>query len=359
MYLGMVFEVLTVYTPSFRPFQKGVSSYPKLKTKYNYRVYRSKFFYTKLQENMNYKYLCALALSCSFGLNNLAAQNEDIHSAKLFISYENSEISGQNEKIVLAGEEAYRFDVADFLTKNKHDNVRVSGWATVDNERLTYKYNSNNTSEDEESGRYNEVVTSVEKGPFLGISLVGTDDFTGARITKIIEGSPAEAYGFQIGDVITLIGNDEISTACDVTQSISQSEPGSLLDIDLVRDNENENVELALGYRLHKKISWLPTAEQIVLDNATTNNSQSADLAVFPNPTEGVLQVQYTATQQGAVQMNLTDLTGKVILAKEIDAFSGVLTDVLDLKTLPDGVYFLNVVQGNEAKTEKIILQKS
>jgi hypothetical protein len=49
---------------------------------------------------------------------------------------------------------------------------------------------------------------------------------------------------------------------------------------------------------------------------------------------------------------------GRIVLTKTIEQFSGFYEEMLDLKGMQDGVYFLNVVQGEEVRTEKIVLQK-
>ena len=308
---------------------------------------------------MNKKYLCALALFCTFSMNSLVAQNDEVASAKLFITYQKSNNSNQKSNIYLSGEEAYQFDVADFLSKNKDEKLSVNGGATVNNEKISWKYNSANTEAGESTEKFSQVVTAIEKIPFLGVSVKATEDFSGAEITQIIEGTSAEAYGLQVGDVITLINNSEISTTCDLTIAINQSEVGDILDIDFVRANENETLEPTLGYRLHKKLSWEPNNEQatIALENTSTN-IQNADLSVYPNPTGGIVQFKYTATDKGAVQMNLTDIMGRVVMTKTIEKFSGFYEEVIDLKGMQDGVYFMNVVQGEEVRTEKIVLQK-
>lgn len=308
---------------------------------------------------MNKKYLCALALFCTFSMNNLDAQSDEVTSAKLFITYQKSNNSNQQSNIYLKGEEAYQFDIADFLVKNKNEKLSINGGATVNNEKISWKYNSADIEAGESINKFSQIVTSIEKIPYLGVAVKATEDFSGAEITQVIEDSSAETYGLQVGDVITLINNSEISSTCDLTIAIGQAEVGDVLDIDFVRANKNETLEPTLGYRLHKKLSWEPNYNEtvIALDNATTN-IQNAALSVYPNPTGGIVQFKYSATQKGDVQMNLTDIMGRVVMTKTIEQFSGLHEEMIDLKGMQDGVYFLNIVQGEEVRTEKIVLQK-
>ena len=310
--------------------------------------------------NMNYKYLCTLLLLCTFTTISLFAQKDEITSAMLLISYKNADDSNKREQINISGEKAYQFDVADFLSKNKNQDVQVNGGGIVNNERLTWHFRSKDLKESTTCNKFIQVITSVDKSPFLGVGVVAMDDFSGARITNVIEGSSAEEFGFQIGDVITLIDDYEIYTPCDLTKAISKSNAGDLLEVDIVRGDNNETIEPTLGYRLHKRFSWKPSCDiqPVVLENVETKNTWNAELTIYPNPTDGITQVKYTATEKGNIVLNLTDLTGRIIQTKKIDEFDGFYNDVLDLTSQPDGVYFLNIIQGEEVKTEKIILQK-
>ena len=309
--------------------------------------------------NMNYKYLCTMVFLCLFTMTSLVAQKDNVTSAMLLITYKKASDTNQRDQINLTGEEAYQFDVADFLSKNKYEDIQVNGGGVINNERLTWHFRSKDVKSPA-NGKYSQILTSIDKSPFLGVGVVAMDDFSGARITQVIEGSSAETYGFQIGDVITLINDYEIYTPCDLTKAIRQSQPGDLLEVDIVRGDENQTLEPTLGYRLHKRLSWRPAAieQPVVLENTESKNLWNADLSIFPNPTDGIAQVEYTSSKVGDVEMNLTDLTGRIIFTQKIEKFDGFYNDAIDLTAQPDGVYFLNIIQGEEVKTEKIVLQK-
>jgi len=306
---------------------------------------------------MTYKYVCALALLCTLSINSLFAQEKNAQKAMLSISYQKNDNSNQREFLHLFRDEALQFDVADFLAKNKYKDVQIKGAGTIDNEKIKWDFEHENLETN--CNKYVEYVSAVEKTPFLGVSVTATDDFSGAVVSQVITGSSAETYGLQIGDVITVINNFEISDPCEVTTAIGELAIGDIIDIDIVRQSENERLEALLGYRLSKTISWKQDCEQptIALGN-TPANIQDADLSVYPNPTGGIIQLKYSTTQKGAVQVNLTDFIGRIVLAKPVEKLSGLYEETLDLKGMQDGIYFLNVVQGEEVRTEKIVLQK-
>jgi Do/DeqQ family serine protease len=64
----------------------------------------------------------------------------------------------------------------------------------------------------------------------------------GAVITKVLPLSPAEKAGLAVGDVITVINNDEVKNANDVVNDISFLRIGAKANITLLRNNKTVNV---------------------------------------------------------------------------------------------------------------------
>ncbi|MCE3237252.1 MAG: degQ [Gammaproteobacteria bacterium] len=64
----------------------------------------------------------------------------------------------------------------------------------------------------------------------------------GAVITKVLPLSPAEKAGLVVGDVITVINNDEVKNANDVVNDISFLRIGAKANITVLRDNKTMNV---------------------------------------------------------------------------------------------------------------------
>jgi hypothetical protein len=75
-------------------------------------------------------------------------------------------------------------------------------------------------------------------------------------------------------------------------------------------------------------------------------------LSVTPNPTHDVVRVDLFNVQQG--QMILTDMMGKVIKTL---AINGQQTEVIDLRELSTGIYFLRINSNNGNQSVKIVKQ--
>lgn len=66
-------------------------------------------------------------------------------------------------------------------------------------------------------------------------------------------------------------------------------------------------------------------------------------ITVFPNPTEGDLTVRFDAPAAQQVELNIVDITGKVIKTNTINALAGANMVVLGTEELASGMYFLNM----------------
>ena len=101
------------------------------------------------------------------------------------------------------------------------------------------------------------LLTDGEIGPaFLGIGghdLDPQDAETfdigvaqGAQVTEIVDGTPAEDAGIEEGDVIVAIDGRPIDSFTALAARIRLLEPGTVIEIDYVRDGETEQAEIEL-----------------------------------------------------------------------------------------------------------------
>jgi Pectate lyase superfamily protein/PA14 domain/Secretion system C-terminal sorting domain len=97
-----------------------------------------------------------------------------------------------------------------------------------------------------------------------------------------------------------------------------------------------------------------------VANNAAAQSDAKAtlQLAVYPAPVmDGDLQVQITAQQGGPVQLTLRNLSGQRVASHEFNATKGINRTAINVCHLPVGVYVLQVGQGPQRVTQKILIQ--
>ena len=78
---------------------------------------------------------------------------------------------------------------------------------------------------------------------------------------------------------------------------------------------------------------------------------------VYPNPTDGILNVALDLQNAGMVQFDVIDITGRTVLSFNEAANSGVNNMVYDLNSAAAGVYQLRLTVGNNATSQQIIVR--
>ncbi len=81
--------------------------------------------------------------------------------------------------------------------------------------------------------------------PFLGVNVADAEN-GGARIAGIEPGSPAEQGGLRVGDVVTKIGDRQISGSEDLIGAIQAATVGTALQLTVMRDGAETAVNVVL-----------------------------------------------------------------------------------------------------------------
>jgi S1-C subfamily serine protease len=152
-------------------------------------------------------------------------------------------VIGVNEQIntTSGGNEGVAFAVPMDLVKRSLDQLRANG-------SVKYAYIG---------------VTTQTLYPQLADRLRLPVD-TGALVTKVIQGSPADDAGIQAGDqqvefqglrataggdVIVAVDGHKIVGETDLPELIAQHEPGDTVTLQIIRDGHTQNVDVKLGER--------------------------------------------------------------------------------------------------------------
>ena len=80
---------------------------------------------------------------------------------------------------------------------------------------------------------------------------------------------------------------------------------------------------------------------------ATYNNNLAWDkdeIKIFPNPTQGILEIDFLSKQQGNVNMTLYDESGKQMTRKTFIYYGNGSIQKMDLTAYANGQYFLNIL---------------
>ncbi len=98
------------------------------------------------------------------------------------------------------------------------------------------------------------------------------------------------------------------------------------------------------------------TSVQLAIEDALSDPSaiqQSVstkfNLSTYPNPVNSILNVSYSINQSDVINFTIVDVLGKVVLSSEENLSYSIKNSIksIDVSTLNDGSYFLEISSGN------------
>ncbi|WP_100643901.1 trypsin-like peptidase domain-containing protein [Alteromonas facilis] len=94
----------------------------------------------------------------------------------------------------------------------------------------------------------NEIVDNgkVTRGE-LGFAGNEVPNRPGIVVNGIRPGSPAESGGLQVNDIIVAVDGIEVESASKVLDRIAETAPGTIMQLEVVRDNERLNIQVVVG----------------------------------------------------------------------------------------------------------------
>jgi hypothetical protein len=89
----------------------------------------------------------------------------------------------------------------------------------------------------------------------------------------------------------------------------------------------------------------------------TNEKKAFEDLSVFPNPTDGMLNIKFTMNEIQSVRIEILSLNGETEYSQNLGNFKGTFDKQVDLSSLAEGIYILRLVSDRGTTNEKIVLQ--
>lgn len=106
----------------------------------------------------------------------------------------------------------------------------------------------------------------------------------------------------------------------------------------------------------NQTLNTLGASSGPALVNATIEKSNS--LAIYPNPANRSFNAVINANTAAAAEMNIADVTGKIMIRKTINLQKGAQTVATDISQLSSGVYFITLNNSGKAETQKLVIIK-
>jgi len=127
-----------------------------------------------------------------------------------------------------------------------------------------------------------------EVSPFLGVLTEKVPE--GARIAEVTKESAAEKAGLQKDDIITKVGEENITDPAKLAEVIGSKKPKEQVKLYYTRDRKKANVQVALGERKSNKMIITmqgPHSMEKILSIPNTQGKQMEKMIIIEDGKEG------------------------------------------------------------------------
>ena len=104
---------------------------------------------------------------------------------------------------------------------------------------------------------------------------------------------------------------------------------------------------------------WLPNQEvNIEATTLSTNSYNLSNVSIYPNPSNGSINVRFETSSNDIVKIELFDLQGRRVYRSNHSSNQSLFDEPIATGKMANGIYILNVSQGNKSTTRRIIFSK-
>ncbi|MCU0445983.1 MAG: gliding motility-associated C-terminal domain-containing protein [Microscillaceae bacterium] len=99
-----------------------------------------------------------------------------------------------------------------------------------------------------------------------------------------------------------------------------------------------------------------PIEPMNVFDLATSSDQNSQENLIYPNPSTGLVNIQFASNKSLVFKVEVLDNLYKPLIIKHLNSEIGKTE--LDLAHLPNGIYFIRLISDTETTIRKLIISK-
>lgn len=99
------------------------------------------------------------------------------------------------------------------------------------------------------------------------------------------------------------------------------------------------------------------TDDTACIDTQIGDLDSSISFSVYPNPTQGILNLNIQGLTDVKVAYTLTDARGRVVAGEELNVLGGEYMHTININDTSNGVYFLTLTVGQSQRTVKVVKQ--
>lgn len=183
-------------------------------------------------------------------LKNKKQKQEEIIIKKKGDKDEKITIVVEGDKITVNGEPLAEFNDDDIIIRKRSDFGRDNDWAERSRSlRAPHPPFPPEAPFPPQVWEYSGDGALTATAPKAMLGVYTEKDEKGAKVSQVMDDSPAEKAGFTKGDIITKAGNKSIADPSALSDAIGNLKPGDEVQMQYLRDNKQKKVKVTLGER--------------------------------------------------------------------------------------------------------------
>ena len=180
--------------------------------------------------------------------------------------------------------------------------------------------------------------------------VIGDDDKNVKYMKSNDEKSKEVVIKMQVSD------DGEITKQMWISDNGETTEFDGNVDVEVIKGNDNMVIVMA-----KVMINELDESDKKALAKSGIKSSEEKlelnDLKFSPNPNNGKFNLTFGLENKGDVNIQIFDINGKSVYHEKKKNFKGKYTNDIDISENAKGIYFLNITQGKNSTTKKVVLQ--
>ncbi len=176
-------------------------------------------------------------------------------------------------------------------------------------------------------------------------------DLSTASVTLTFDGNDPIGL-FKNGELIDIIGTHDGGTNSDFIRDVTLVRNGSVTAPNAVFDS---NEWTAYSQEDFSNLGFHTLGEATDIDESILTSE--AEVKVFPNPATDKINIELENIDDREVQINLLDITGKVVYSKIVNEIRGDLNEVILVSNYNKGIYFISIKVDGRLINKKILIQ--
>lgn len=191
----------------------------------------------------------------------------------------------------------------------------------------------------------------VQIGPLIGLRTLTLPDSQYVRVIEVVKRGASQKAGIMLGDTLTHFNGKVIQNMNYFIAEVAKLQPGDTITV-TVRSNQVDTIyRYPLGAAETRKVTVIECCDEPEPEPELNN----IIFVLSPNPANEYLRVSSYEVIKPEITLDIQDANGNVLKSEKVKKSKGNFEATLDIKELPNGVYFLKIYVENTKYVQRFV----